>query len=171
MITSIFILVIMYIIIKHYDLKISINKKIIIFLFTLSIPLIYLQTLILTNSLYEVNASSGLQGENLNLEIKDGYVGEKLENEYVIYQQDGDIHIPIDNLMVNQNSQNYSFEELTIIYNIEILFKDSVKEWLCKDFLMYKPILNANKELGIEENKEKIYNLYLKDDLKIKGEQ
>lgn len=170
MITSLLIICAIFLIIKLKKIKISIDERIVVFFIVLTIPLMYLQILIMTDALYEVNVSSGFEATNLNLEIRDGYIGEKLEDKYIIYQQDNDLEIPLDNLMLNKNSYEYSFEELTIIYNVEIKFKNKFKEWLCKDFLMYKPILNSNKKLKIEENKEKIYNLYINNDLKIKGE-
>lgn len=171
MITSIFIVCIIFIIIKLYKLDVSNNNKIIVFLFSLSIPILYLQFLSLTNNLYEINIKSGLESVNLNLEVRDGYIGEKLEDKYIIYQQDKDIEIPLNNLMIEKNSDDYSFEELTVVYDTKITFNNDFKKWLSKDFLVYKQILNKNKELEENQTTEVVYDLKIKDDLKIKGDE
>lgn len=153
---------------KYTQINLSINKKIITFLLLFSIPLFYVQTLIIFDKLYEVNVTSSLESSLLNLEIKDGFIGEINEDKYIIYQENENLILNKNELIFKYNEKDYSFEKLTIMSNQQIKFSSIINEFLCKDYLIYEPIVNKNNELLKEETN--IYVLQKDDKLRIKGE-
>lgn len=168
MISGIIIACLIYTIIKFFNLKISIEKRIITFLILFSIPLIYIQILIINDKLYTINVNSSLESKYLNLSLRNGFVGEKLEDKYIIYQENEDLSILFNNLIINKNENNDSFEQLIIKSNPEIKFNNIINKWLCIDYLLYKSIIKYNNEL--DSTTSIIYILDIKNDLKIKGD-
>lgn len=169
MITGLTIILILFILIKYLKFEISIQKRILFFLFTLCIPLIYLQFVIVTNNLYTVSIDSQMESKYLDLHVKEGYVGEKQNNSYVIYQDNEDLNISSEDILITKEDKETTFEELKITSSPKIEFNGIINEWLCKDFLLYKPILEKNKELNTTVSK--VYVLNLNENLQIKGEE
>ena len=149
---------------KIRKIELSIKKQLLFLFSVLTIALLFLQTLVLTNSAYNVHTDSSMSATEMSFVNKDGYVGEKNGDEFTFYQDEENLIIKDTDLNIEKDGSE-SLTKLDITSTTKVGYSNKISNFLSKD-LFLDNMIKSNEE---NEEISTIYILGKTDDLKIKN--